>query len=411
MTIYYVTNNKAGSGDGSNDNPWCGFDDIAWEVIGAGDILDGLGKHYDTSLLVGASGSKEAFIYIQNMFIESIGDAQQIDIRDSYKYIYVRDMTLIVADGKYYRGVYIDNTTNVIIDNLTIIGQGNLSENGFSSGVKVRDSHYVDVINCDISRTNNGIQYIFNLGVMNGGFVAFNYIHDLDAPIAEHGDGIQVSADEGYHANCHDMLILKNKITNWGDDGIDFFRAGNITVKENIIYDYGAIPDGNGNGIKAGGPNEVSYSNKIIGNWVYGLNGTGANFGITSNSGANNQYYNNIIYDVERAIMTTVDAEICNNIAFGREYGISFWSDVGGITVHIKNNIAGGENQSINGVAPSDAEMSTIHGGYNLIINHECVNTNDQVEYIGNKNDLGKNDSLLETICRALLIVCMVNGV
>jgi len=88
-------------------------------------------------------------------------------------------------------------------------------------------------------------------------------------------------------------VIARNKVANCPDDGIDLWSGRNCVVVDNAIYGAGyhyidGNQGGDGNGIKAGGPD--AFDNEIRGNIAVGCKA----YGITDNStNDGNDYYSN----------------------------------------------------------------------------------------------------------------------
>ncbi len=120
----------------------------------------------------------------------------------------------------------------------------------------------------------------------------------------KNGDGIDVQ-----RGRFHGLIIRKNEVYGYFDDGIDLFGADSVIVEHNTVHSP-QQPSDSGQGIKAGGltRNETinghQSTNIIVRyNTVHSLfnraSDTGSQNGINANDGASGQIYGNLVYNVQ----------------------------------------------------------------------------------------------------------------
>ena len=132
----------------------------------------------------------------------------------------------------------------------------------------------------------------------------------------DHADGISISSGTGNRVlNC---LSYNNS-----DDGIDSWRATHTLIAYSISHSNGAGPHGDGNGIKAGGP-EPSNNTVVLHTLSYNNTGTG----FDQNSGANVTFLYGTAYDNGRSFWTGSDTYTAYSIAAGTGSDESFGSGV-----------------------------------------------------------------------------------
>jgi parallel beta-helix repeat protein len=161
----------------------------------------------------------------------------------------------------------------------------------------------------------SGIQIHYSYDFPYGAYGSRNIIHNcivngnsgagiFDSEFANGGNSDGISISSGADNRVENCLVYNNS-----DDGIDTWRSTNTYVGYSISHSNG-IADGNGNGIKAGGPfpgadtivvHNLSYSNKAA--------------GIDYNSAVNAMFSNNITFNNKAGYSIGSDTIVTNNIA------------------------------------------------------------------------------------------------
>lgn len=198
----------------------------------------------------------------------------------------------------------------------------------------------------------------------------------------------ETNTSDGIVANRGDfngLVIRKNDIADYYDDGIDLFAASNVIVEYNRVHDTG---DNNvsGVGIKAGGRTTSDIitgyrgGNVVIRyNTVYDIqNANGGRLtGITSNKGASGEIYGNLVYNTGLHGIELDDPlnewNVYNNTivdAGGNGISVYVSSSTMGSTsnVSIINNIADGNN---NDIGTSLTGVTNVQGSNNIWINNQ----------------------------------------
>ena len=265
-TLYYVSDSEGsdiGNDRGGEDKPYKTVA-VAQSVAGPGDYI--LLKRGDTfdGFVVTKSGSEGSPITFA-----SYGDSddpkpiikedtetssQDIGIAATNKdYISIDNLHIKHVDGGVY---FFGNCSYLIVSNCTIVG---VKKSGRAGIRLVRESGseqvftYPQILNNDVSECDTGIMlngFPYDEGAgkeykVRGGIVENNTTSNHVN--TETADGITVS-----RSNFEFLVVRKNDISGWSDDGIDMFAASNLIVEYNTLHNPSDNPN-NGKGIKAGG--------------------------------------------------------------------------------------------------------------------------------------------------------------
>ena len=263
-----------------------------------------------------------------------------ITIADQH-YILIDNLHLKVrGDGE--KGVYImGNCDYPIISNCRVEGFGK-PHFGINYGKKDGDAAKVVhpmVLNNHVTGflwniSSNGYPYDGTHEVI-GGLIENNISGKTRA--VENGDGIGAQRGE-----FHGLIIRKNEIYGYYDDGIDLYAATNVVVEYNTIHSP-QQPSSSGQGIKAGGLTRTEpitghqSANVVIRhNTVYDLynkaDDLGSHNGIQTNDGASGEVYGNLVYNVQGSgivVSGPVDQwNVHHNVVVNaREVGLNVWTE------------------------------------------------------------------------------------
>src|SRR5690606_33252528 len=103
----------------------------------------------------------------------------------------------------------------------------------------------------------------------------------------------------------HGLIIRKNEVYGWYDDGMDFYASEDVIIEYNTLHSP-QQPASSGQAIKAGG---ITRTEPVVGhrsknivvryNTVYNLynhvNEEGSHNGIQTNSGGSGKVYGNVV--------------------------------------------------------------------------------------------------------------------
>lgn len=217
-----------------------------------------------------------------------------------------------------------------------------------------------------------------------GGLIEYNFTHDN-----EFKPSLNAKADDGIHAgriNGNGLIIRKNRVTRFRDDGIDCFASKNITIEYNEVWD---PQNGAANGIKGGGrsPNvSPNYSGRdviIRYNYVHDVRIL-SNYGITNNNNTHGKIYGNLVVNSRIGIKLDgpiVDYEIFNNTVLLCDIAFETYTTGSGFKLY--NNILQGSQWDIN---PNTRGSGNGTGGDNI-----CINGKVGGNYTGTNDIRGMN--------------------
>lgn len=174
----------------------------------------------------------------------------------------------------------------------------------------------------------------------------------------KNGDGIDVQ-----RGRFHGLIVRKNEVYGYFDDGIDLYGADSVIIEHNIIHSP-QQPSDSGQGIKAGGftRNETldghQSTNIIVRyNTVHSLfnrvSNTGSQNGINANDGASGQIYGNLVYNVQgHGIVISGPIHFWkvhhNIVANAEAVALNVWTDGSSDNqVIIAHNVLGGKQGDI----------------------------------------------------------------
>lgn len=151
-----------------------------------------------------------------------------------------------------------------------------------------------------IRYTTSGIDIIGR----NGGFpglIEHNQISELNSGDAGEGDGIVVQTPNGVPRDYSGLIIRKNDISGFMEDGIDLWRTSGVVVEHNFVHDSDYLDI---NGIKSMGDDLTGLGNIIRHNHIENIGNvkTGKGIGIACRRGTHDIYRNIVINIVDRGI-------------------------------------------------------------------------------------------------------------
>jgi parallel beta-helix repeat protein len=261
------------------------------------------------SIKTGNGTSDDPYV-IENLEINADGTKSGIEIRDTSKYLHIRNCTIINSEleessnGYGWGGITLDNCSNVNIISCTFkdnyIGiylnnsdQNTLSEN-FASynegfGIGLFNSSKNIVFNNNASFNNeHGIVLTFS----SNNTISNNHLSNNGASFM--GNGIIIYESEL-------TIIFGNNVLYNNGEGITIIRSHNTIISGNNVSNNG------GNGISSSHSNIVIISNNYaINNHKYGIN--------LWNSNNNTVYDNLLFYNKEGGIINIgAENELYNN--------------------------------------------------------------------------------------------------
>ena len=384
--LFYVSTSGSDSNNGkSKSRPFRTVDRAQSEAKPGDYILLKRGDTFNNAYIeVKRSGSKSRYITFA-----AYGTGNKPVIEHGYKNTFtIADKNYIQVDNLHFKvkgsgetGVYIvGNSAYPVVSNCRVEGIG-APHYGINYGIKdgaAKVVTYPQVLNNYVTgfRWNirsSGYPYDGTHEV-KGGLIENNLCADNRA--VDDGDGI--SAQRGKY---HGLIIRKNEIRGYYDDGIDLFSADNVIAEYNTVHSP-QQPSKSGQGIKAGGITRTEVikghqaTNIIIRyNTVYNLynrvSSIGAQNGIQTNSGATGEIYGNLVYDVQgHGIIVSgpiVDWKVHHNTVINAgEDGLQLYTQgAKGGNVLIRNNILEGKAH--------DLQCMVRGGGKNAIGEHNIL--------------------------------------
>ncbi len=191
---------------------------------------------------------------------------------------------------------------------------------------------------------------------VEGGLIENNQVGKTRS--MKNGDGI-----DAQRGRFHGLVIRKNQVHGYFDDGIDLYGADSVIVEHNIVHSP-QQPSNSGQGIKAGGltRNETidghQSSNIIVRyNTVHSLfnriSSTGSQNGINANDGASGQIHGNLVYNVQGhgiVISGPIHSwQVHHNIVVNaEEVALNIWTEGNSDSqVVIAHNVLGGKQGDI----------------------------------------------------------------
>ena len=174
----------------------------------------------------------------------------------------------------------------------------------------------------------------------------------------KNGDGI-----DAQRGKFHGLVIRKNEIYDYFDDGIDLFSADSVIVEYNTIHSP-QQPSSSGQGIKAGGLTNADKINghqstniiiryNIVHDIYNQVSNAGSHNGIQTNEGASGEVYGNLVYDVQGSGIVVSGAikhwEVHHNrVINAQEVGLNIWTEGNNDhQVEVYDNILEGEEADI----------------------------------------------------------------
>ena len=384
--LFYVSTSGSDSNNGKSKSlPFRTVDRAQSEVQPGDYILLKRGDTFNNAYIEAKrSGSKDRYITFA-----AYGTGNKPVIEHGYKNTFtIADKNYIQVDNLHFKvkgsgetGVYIvGNSAYPVVSNCRVEGIG-APHYGINYGIKdgaAKVVTYPQVLNNYVTgfRWNirsSGYPYDGTHEV-KGGLIENNLCADNRA--TDDGDGI--SAQRGKY---HGLIIRKNEIRGYYDDGIDLFSADNVIAEYNTVHSP-QQPSKSGQGIKAGGITRTEVikghqaTNIIVRyNTVYNLynrvSSIGAQNGIQTNSGATGEIYGNLVYDVQgHGIIVSgpiADWKVHHNTVINAgEDGLQLYTEgAKGGNVLIRNNILEGKAH--------DLHCMVRGGGKNAIGEHNIL--------------------------------------
>ena len=299
-------------------------------------------------------------------------------------FIHINGLYLKHVDG----GVYVfESSRDLMISNCKIEGTLKAGRAGIRLVRKRnKEQNYPNpiFINNEVFNTGEGIAlngFPYDEGPgkeyrVQGGLIENNIIRNLKN--TKTADGITTN-----RADFKNIIIRKNDISGWSDDGIDLFAASNVIIEYNLIHDP-LTNATHGSGIKAGGETRKTTNGDIVightggnnivrYNLVKDITGTltGDKFnGIITNGGASGKIYGNLISNVIGHGMKVSGkakdwAIVHNTLTKINKDGLQFYVDPmfkGNVTV--ANNIFIANQKDLSFAKVFEV---TIDGGFNAI--------------------------------------------
>ena len=199
----------------------------------------------------------------------------------------------------------VSTSKDLVISNCTIEGSGTGTKAGIelvNTAGRTETFENPRILNnvvaqCENSITLSGYSYD-GMYEVKGGVIENNVTKENRASDA--ADGITAN-----RANFNGLVIRKNDVANYYDDGIDLFAAANVVVEYNKVHQPGTA-NVSGVGIKAGGLTQSDIVKGYRGgnvtvryNTVYNIQNTGGKrlTGISTNKGASGKIYGNLVYN------------------------------------------------------------------------------------------------------------------
>ena len=301
-------------------------------------------------------------------------------------YVHVDNWHLQVR-GSGEKGVYImGNCQHPVISNCRVEGIGkplygiNFGKNdGITKGTV-----HPKILNNQVSG--------FMVNIISTGY-PYDGTHEIDGGLIENnlsGNTRSIANGDGIDAQrgqFHGLVIRKNEVFGYYDDGIDVFGADSIVIEHNTVH-HPQQPSNSGQGIKAGGltlnePINGRQSANIIVryNTVHSLynnvDDSGSQSGINANDGASGQVYGNLIYDVGgHGIVVSGPIhhwEVHHNIVINAgEAALNVWTQGNDdYRVTIANNVLGGDITDIKVNTRSTGK--TIVGEKNQLVHQKTM--------------------------------------
>lgn len=226
-----------------------------------------------------------------------------------------------------------------------------------------------------------------------GGLVENNSILNTADASFSGNDGVQMA-----RGDYNGIIIRKNKIFQWADDGIDTYLGFNLIIEYNSLTN---PRNSAANAIKCGGVarggNEMPVGRKSTGivvryNHIFDINLGSNNHAINTNDGGQATIYGNLAYNISGSgcqVSGDINRfDIFNNTFINCNYGISCWTNGNNAgEIYISNNILEGSSNDVN--ANTRGTGQNMKGANNILINNKTGGN-----YEGN-NDLAAQKNAL----------------
>lgn len=375
MAIYYI-DNSLGDDQNSGLSPhssWQSIRKLNGITFNPGDvILFKRGEIWNERFNIDSQlGTSEAPITF-NAFgsgnlplIDPVGETTGILV-NLCNHIILRNLKIVIPwSGAHGYGMRILNNNNIEVDGCIVHGKHDET----TKGIHLFESPNFAVRNCELSGVQYGIWLNSNTGFP--GLISNNKITDVTKGDLSDWDGIKINGDD-----YTGLIIRRNDISEFSEDGIDLYSVKNVLVENNFIHDSSdSRPHDNQNGIKVNRECVVRY------NWIQNIqkdnnqsrNGIGVRGDLT-------QVYYNVIVDVGSAGLLVLNqaqgVEVKNNTVISSYKGLKVFEGANAVA---QNNILDGDSGDLL-VHGSD---SVVVGGSNLFVNDENPTVEDGGIYNG----------------------------
>jgi hypothetical protein len=245
--------------------------------------------------------------------------------------------------------------------------------------------------------SSSGYPYTETNGVPDhqvyGGLLENNLVLSTADDSFSGNDGLQMA-----RGDYHNIVVRKNTVTQWADDGVDMYLGFNILFEYNTLH---KPKNSAANAIKCGGVarggNEGPVGRKSNGivvryNTVFDIKLGNGNHAINTNDGGQALIYGNLAYNISGSgvqVSGNIDRfDIFNNTFVNCNYGVSCWttgSNAG--EIYVSNNILEGTTNDINANTRGSGQF--MKGKNNILINNKTGGN-----YIGS-NDISTSISNL----------------
>jgi parallel beta-helix repeat protein len=381
---YYVDATEGADGnDGlSSGNAWKTISKVEGFTFYPGDsILFQRGETWD-SLVTVPSGTADAPIVVgaygtgpKPVFDTTANEAGSFYV-DTKSHLIFEDLDIranhIQTTGY---GIRITDCNNITVQRLTVTGK--LDSAIFL--VHIYDSPNFVVRECSLSSGLYGVYVDGTVGYP--GVIEDNRIFDIDRSNASTDwDGVKV----GPTADFTGLHIRRNEISEFCEDGIDFYNASNVKVYDNYIHDNTAVKTSdNSSGIKS-----TKSGHLIFGNTIENITAaTASEYGIYMDGDSvvvkGNTISNCADYGI--LLISNDDVVVADNTV--ADCGVGFRAQTSATDVRVQHNTFDGTAADMQ----IDGASTTVTGGYNTLINDDAATESNSGTYTGEVDDFAES--------------------
>ncbi len=337
--------------------PWNTLNKVNNTFLQPGDrICLAANNVWHEQLIISFSGNANAPIIYDEY---GSGALPQIDAGDTVdnsvvitnqSYVRINNLAVIVSQQLLGSAIFVSGGHDIEVSRVKLTNLRKLK----SDPLQVYDSNFFKL---DQSEIQGGFHGIHILGNNHQGFiftVTNNYIHDIDAGNQADWDGIKCGGGGTIGIDFSGSLIAGNRITRFGEDGIDVkFCGGNFTIKNNIIYKPNDkyVTNPNINAIKLPDENQPGRITVESNQFFYIGNISGVGTCVTGGKNKQHQIVNNLCYSPAMYgfyIDSWDGANVSNNQVTGAKYAIKVVDSFdNGTNITLFNNILAGSLQDL----------------------------------------------------------------